>query len=49
MYIPNEYANAILEEERRLLREISAGGWSWKKLGLAIRLNALLRAHNSPF
>ena len=41
MYNPNEY-RVLLEEERRLLRELETQRMSWNKLGKIIRLNALL-------
>ena len=48
MYNPNEYTRAMLEEERKLMREIGAGRFGWRKIGKAIKLNALLRSH-SPY
>ena len=42
MYNPNEYPRVLLEEERRLMREITGQRMSWKKIGKLIRLNALL-------
>jgi hypothetical protein len=35
----------MLEEERRLMREVGAGRLRWKKIGAMIRLNALLGTH----
>ena len=46
MYVPNEYARAMMEEERRLMREIGTGSMSWKKIGKIFQLNALLRTHS---
>ncbi|MCL2494250.1 MAG: hypothetical protein FWE98_01165 [Oscillospiraceae bacterium] len=43
MYIPNEHNHALMEEARRLLREITEGRMSWKKIGKMIRFNALVR------
>ena len=42
MYNQNEYTRVLLEEERRLMREITGQRMSWKKIGKMIRLNALL-------
>jgi hypothetical protein len=41
----SEYERAMLEEERKLMREVSAGRLSWKKIGAMIRLNTLLSTH----
>lgn len=49
MYTPNEYARCVVEEERRLMREVSTGSLSWKKIGQMLRLDALLRMQNRPF
>ncbi|MDR2687282.1 MAG: hypothetical protein LBB75_05975 [Oscillospiraceae bacterium] len=49
MYVPNEYTRAMLEEERRLLREMAAGRFGWRKIGQAIKLNALLRSRIRPY
>jgi len=43
MYVPDKYTLALMEEERRLLREITEGRMSWKKVGKMIRFNALVR------
>jgi len=42
MYNPNEYTRFMMEEERRLLREITTQRMSWRKLGNIIQLNALM-------
>ena len=42
MYNTNEYTRVLLEEERRLMREITGQRMSWNKLGKIIKLNALL-------
>ena len=49
MYNPNEYTRAMLDEERRLMREVSTGRFGWKKIGKMIQLNALLRAHRTNY
>jgi hypothetical protein len=49
MYVQTEYARSVVEEERRLMREISTGSLSWKKVGQMIRLNTLLRTQTRPF
>jgi len=49
MYVQTEYARSVAEEERRLMREISTGSLSWKKVGQMIRLNTLLRSQIRPF
>ena len=49
MYVPNEYARVMLEEERRLMREVTTGRLGWKKIGKMIQLNALLRTHSRPY
>jgi len=49
MFYPNEYTRALLEEERTLMREITTGRLSWKKIGKMIQLNALLRTRTSNF
>jgi hypothetical protein len=49
MYNPTEYARCVAEEERRLMREVSTGSLSWKKIGQMIRLNALLSMKNRPY
>jgi hypothetical protein len=43
----NGYDRTVLEEERRLMREISSQRMSWSKLGKMIRLNALIHASMS--
>ena len=48
-YTPNEYTRALLEEERKLMREITTGRMSWKKIGKMITLNGLLRSHSRPY
>ena len=42
MYNANEYTRVLLDEERRLMREITGQRMSWNKLGKIIKLNALL-------
>jgi len=38
----NSWNREMLEEERKLMREINTGRMSWNKVGKIIRLNALL-------
>ena len=45
MFNPNEYTRALLEEERRLMRELDTQRMSWNKLGKLIKLSALLSSH----
>jgi hypothetical protein len=35
----------MIEEERKLLKEVSAQRMSWKKVGNMIKLNAIMRAN----
>jgi len=42
-YANNAFNRFLLEEQRRLLREVSSQRMSWSKLGRMIRLSALLR------
>jgi len=42
MFNQNEETRILLEEERRLMREITGQRMSWNKLGKMIKLNALL-------
>ena len=49
MFIANEYTRAMQEEERKLMREVSTGRFSWRKIGKMIQLNALLRTHSRPY
>jgi len=43
----NQYENTrfLMEEERKLMRELNGQRMSWNKLGKLIKLNALLRSH----
>ena len=41
----NEYARMMMEEERRLLKEVSNQRMSWKKLGNVMKLQAMMRAN----
>lgn len=44
-YFDNEHARLMMEEERKLLNEVSKQPMSWKKITNAIKLNAMLRAN----
>ena len=44
MFNQNEFTRVMLEEERKLMREVTTGRFGWKKIGKIIQLNALLRA-----
>jgi len=43
MYVSNEYDRVLMEEERKLMREITTGRMSWMKIGKVIQFNALVR------
>jgi len=47
LYTNNNLVRAMLEEERKLLREVSSQRMSWSKLGKMIRLDALLRVRSN--
>jgi len=50
MYNRNEYTRFLLDEERRLMREIESQRMSWNKVGKLIKLSALLSSHGrSPY
>ena len=41
-----DYNRFLIEEERKLMRELGTQRMSWRKLGKIIKLGALVRAHN---
>ena len=40
-----EWKRVMLEEERKLLKEVATQRMSWDKVGNIVKLNALMRAH----
>ena len=42
-YTNNDFNRFLLDEKRRLLREVSSQRMSWNKIGRMIKLSALLR------
>ena len=45
-YYNDEHARLMIEEERKLLNEVSKQPMSWKKITSAIKLNAMIRANH---
>ena len=40
-----DWQRVMLEEERKLLKEVATQRLSWDKVGNIVKLNALMRAH----
>ncbi|MCL2300170.1 MAG: hypothetical protein FWC27_08515 [Firmicutes bacterium] len=49
MFYENEYTRVLLEEERRLMREITTQRMSWSTIGKMIKLNALLHERRRAY
>jgi len=49
MYFPDEYTRTLMEEERKLMRDVNTERFGWKKIGKMIQLNALLRTRERNF
>ena len=47
MYSSNEWARIMMEQERKLIKEVSSQPMSWRKLGKMIQLSALIRSRGS--
>jgi len=47
MYNHNDYDRFLIEEERKLMRELGSQRMSWSKLGKIIKLGAIMRAYNN--
>lgn len=45
----NDLARVIMDQERRLLREIGTQRMSWKKIGKLIQLSALVSGNHRYF